>query len=274
MTDLASCYASDSLHIATYDAVNDPPQPTIAGDVAFYIELARQGGGEVLECASGTGRVTFALAWAGLTVTGLDLSSGMLAVARAKHAGLPADVAARVTLVEGDMRRFDLGRRFGAVLVPFRSFQHLLTVEDQLAALAAMRRHLRPDGVLVLNLFAPRLDLLLPDQPLAAQPRERRSGIDPASGNRVNLMLERSSFDHVEQIRRDVWCYIVVDVAGAVIREEHRVLTLRWSYRWEMRHLLARAGFEILAEYSDFAKSPPAYGREQIWVAQPATPTG
>jgi len=267
MTDPASCYAPDCLHIATYDSVTASPQPAIAGDVEFYIELARGAGGEVLECGAGTGRVTLALARAGLTVTGLDLSADILAVARAKQAVLPLDTAARVTLIEGDMRRFDLGRPFGAVLVPFRSFQHLLTVADQIAALAGMRRHVRPDGLLVLTLFDPRLDLLLPDQPH----RERRSGIDPASGHRVALELERSSFDYVDQIRRDIWRYAELDPSGAILREERRVLTLRWSYRWEMRHLLERCGFEILAEYSDFGKSPPAYGREQIWVARPAS---
>ncbi len=37
-----------------------------------------------------------------------------------------------------------------------------------------------------------------------------------------------------------------------------------------MRYLLELCGFEILAEYSDFSMSPPAYGREQVWVARRA----
>ncbi len=43
---------------------------------------------------------------------------------------------------------------------------------------------------------------------------------------------------------------------------------MSWIYRREMRYLFELTGFEVLAEYSDFAKSPPAYGKEQIWVAR------
>jgi hypothetical protein len=43
---------------------------------------------------------------------------------------------------------------------------------------------------------------------------------------------------------------------------------LRWTYRYELHHLLELAGFEFVAEYSDFAKSPPAYGRELVVMAR------
>jgi hypothetical protein len=59
----------------------------------------------------------------------------MLAIARQKVAGLPEETQKRIQLVEGDMRDFDLGRRFSLILIPFRAFLHLLTVEDQKQAL-------------------------------------------------------------------------------------------------------------------------------------------
>ena len=46
-------------------------------------------------------------------------------------------------------------------------------------------------------------------------------------------------------------------------------LALRWTYLWEMRHLLQLAGFVVDAEFSDFRGAPPAYGKEQIWLARP-----
>ena len=46
------------------------------------------------------------------------------------------------------------------------------------------------------------------------------------------------------------------------------MLTLRWTHRQEMRYLFELTGFEVEAEYSDFHRSPPAYGREQIWLAR------
>src|SRR5439155_12490084 len=85
------------------------------------------------------------LARAGVRVTGLDASPAMLAIAteKATHDGL----ADRVRLFCRDMRGFELAARsFDVVICPFRAFQLILTAEDQLAVLAAFRRHLKPDG--------------------------------------------------------------------------------------------------------------------------------
>ena len=64
------------------------------------------------------------------------------------------------------------------------------------------------------------------------------------------------------------WLFEELDELGHPSRSEVEVLTLRWTFRYEMRHLLTLAGFEPIAEYSDYARSAPAYGREQIWVAR------
>jgi ubiquinone/menaquinone biosynthesis C-methylase UbiE len=69
-----------SIFVEAYDAFyGDAPQIS-----AFYERIAREAGGRVLELACGTGRVTLALAEAGLEVTGTDHSDGMLAVAKRK----------------------------------------------------------------------------------------------------------------------------------------------------------------------------------------------
>ena len=60
----------------------------------------------------------------------------------------------------------------------------------------------------------------------------------------------------------------VLDQAGKVLRQAFENLTLRWTYRQEMRYLLELTGFQIEAEYSDFAESPPSYGKEQLWLAR------
>jgi hypothetical protein len=52
------------------------------------------------------------------------------------------------------------------------------------------------------------------------------------------------------------------------MRQEEEILRMRLTYRYEMRHLLELAGFEVEAEFSDFDRSPPTYGREQVWVAR------
>ena len=130
-------------------------------DVGFYTALATEHGGPVLELGCGTGRVLLPTARAGVEITGLDLSDGMLSACRSKLAGEAPDVQGRAHLHRGDMRSFGLGRRFGLVTIPFRPFQHLLTVEDQMACLACAHRHLAPGGVLALDVFNPSLPRLV-----------------------------------------------------------------------------------------------------------------
>lgn len=124
-------------------------------DLPFYLERARLAGGDILELACGTGRVGIPLARAGFRVTGVDLSSDMLARFREKLQREDEATASRVELREADMADFDLGRTFPLVIIPFRSFQ-LLTEEDQaIRCLRNVRRHLRKDGTFIVNVFKP-----------------------------------------------------------------------------------------------------------------------
>jgi ubiquinone/menaquinone biosynthesis C-methylase UbiE len=220
----------------------------------------------VLELACGTGRIALALAENGFDITGVDISLGMLAVARRKAAGRPASVQARLTLIEQDMSQLKLGRRFGLVFVPARSFQHLLTVDLQRKTLDAIHRHLEPAGRLALHLFDPRLDLLID----AGTTPAGLSGVHPETGLRYVGEVLRTNFDHLNQVRRDLWRYVEVGPDGGVLAEDTREMALRWTYRWELHHLLKLCGFAVEAEYGDFAGCAPAYGKELILVARVA----
>jgi SAM-dependent methyltransferase len=258
-------YESATLHVRSYDSINNDERPVVRGDARLYLDLARRSGGDVLEIGVGTGHFALRLAEAGLRGVGLHASSAMLAIAAEKAEAV--GLADRLHFVLGDMRAFDVGaQRFGLTIVPFRAFQVLLTPEDQLAALACFRRHLRPDGILALHLFDPDFRFLLPGE---KAPVERQTGVDRQSGQRIEGVLETSSFDHVMQIRRDLWRYRAIEADGTVMEQETLELALRWTFRWEMRHLLRLAGFDVEAEFSDFAAAGPAYGKEQIWVARP-----
>jgi ubiquinone/menaquinone biosynthesis C-methylase UbiE len=253
-----------SLFVEAYDAFCGSPPPQIAGDIAFYEALARQAGGPVLEVACGTGRIALALAAAGLDVTGVDRSDAMLTTARGKIAELPASVRDRLTLVEQDMSELSLNRRFGFIFVAFRSFQHLLTIDLQKRSLDAMRRHLDRNGRLALHLFDPRLDLLVDD--ISSLPKH--SGTHPVTGRRYVGEVLRTRLDHLAQVRRDLWRYREVGADGEVLAEDTREMALRWTYRWELHHLLTMSGFVVEAEHSDFAGSAPVYGKELIVVAR------
>lgn len=269
MASPTAFYAADGIHAACYDALHAgtfAAGTSLEGDVAWYVARARESGGPVLEGAVGTGRVAWEIAKAGIEAVGFDASAAMLARAEAKRAGMPAEAAARTTFVRGDLREFDLGRTFPLALVPFRAFQVLLEPEEQAACLACFRRHLAPGGRLVLDLFDPKYEFLIPG---SRPPQERlQDVVHPDRGTRVAISIGDRELDPVRQVMRETWTFREHDAAGRVILEEQEVLTLRWTFRHEMRHLLARAGFEVEAEFSDFRGSPPAYAREQVWVVR------
>jgi SAM-dependent methyltransferase len=253
-----------TLFVEAYDAFYSSASPQIAGDVAFYEGLARQTGGPVLEVACGTGRIALSLAAAGLEVTGVDRSGAMLTIAQRKVAGLPASVRDHLTLVDQDMSELSLSRRFGFIFVAFRSFQHLLTIDLQKRTLEAMRHHLDGNGRLALHLFDPRLDLMVDDKGTVPG----HSGTHPATGRRYVGEVLLTRLDHLEQVRRDLWRYREIGADGEVLAEDAREMALRWTYRWELHHLLKLCGFMVEAEYSDFAGSAPVYGKELIVVAR------
>ena len=130
--------------------------------MSFLRDLARRGGGAVLELACGTGRFAIPLAEAGFDVAGIDLAEPMLAVARRKAA------AAGVTVewALADMTAFDLGRRFGLVVLVSNTLCHLLDLAAFEGCMACVRRHLAPGGRFVIDVFVPDPRLLInaPDE--------------------------------------------------------------------------------------------------------------
>ncbi len=238
-------------------------------DVDFYVEMAEAAGGPVLEAGCGTGRILIPTARAGVTITGLDLSPPMLEVCRARLAAEPADVQARVALAQHDMRAFDLGRQFALVTTPFRAFQHMITVEDQLAALGCMHRHLAPGGRLVLDLFNPSLPYLVDDSRLGEFGDEPEFTLP--DGRRVlrrTRILARDLFTQVQHVE------LIHYVTHPDGREETlpQRFPMRYLFRYEAEHLLARAGFSVEALYADYARSPygSTYPGDLIFVARKA----
>lgn len=257
---------ADSLFVEAYDAFYRADLPQISDDTNFYAALAEETGGPLLELACGTGRITLPLAEAGLEITGADLSEGMLKVARKKSETLSEAARTRLSLIHQDMTALKLDGCFKLTFIPFRSFQHLLTREQQRQALEGIRNHLEPCGRLALHLFDPRLDFLTDEE----APMPGHSGRHQVTERQYIGEILRTRFDHLAQVRRDVWRYAELGEDGEVLREATREMALRWTYRWELHYLLELCGFAVEAEYSDFNRAPPAYGKELIVVARRA----
>lgn len=225
----------------------------VGGDVEFYVELAREAG-RVVELGVGTGRIAIPTAEAGVPVLGFDREPSMLAIAREKAED--AGVGSLLTLREGDMRSFALDAPVPLVTIPFRTFLHNLTTEDQLATLEACHRALEPGGRLALNVFNPNL-------PLIARWMERSGAHwEPFGG--WDGFEAHQEYGPAEQVMTT--SLRVRDEDGKWRRTSFR---LRYVHRFEMQHLLERSGFEVESLLGGFRGEPFDEGAtEMVWIAR------
>lgn len=236
-------------------------------DIDFFVSAATAAGSPVLEIGCGTGRVLIPIARAGVDIVGLDLSRQMLAVCRQRLAAEPDDVRRRARLVEADMRALDLGLRFTLAMIPFRPFQHLLTVEDQLSCLASVYRHLHDDGRLILDLFNPSLDMLV-NRPVGQELDEEPPFVTP-DGRHVTRRHKTVGHNRFTQVSDYELIYDVTHPDGRQERLVH-AFSLRQTFRYEAEHLLIRAGFDVEHLYADYDKRPfgSKYPGELVFVAR------
>ena len=241
-----------------YDLDYEPFQE----DVAFYLGLAGQTGGPLLELGCGTGRLLLPLARAGYTITGVDLSSRMLEVAQAKLNA--AHLQARVTLVEQDIRHLKLGQPFQLAFIAINSFMHLTSLEDQLHALCACHRCLAPGALLVIDVDNPD-----PRHLLEADGRLElvNQWFDPESGATVLKYMART-LDAAQQLQQVHFIYDEV-MADGQMRRTVAPFQARYLHRYEGELLLDKAGFTPEQVYGSYDLDPyQSDSQRMIFVAR------
>ena len=205
----------------------------MTADIPFYVSLAQEADGPVVELAVGHGRVAAAVAEAiGRTVIGIDLSPAMLEQARARGADLDLRL--------GDMRDLSLEEPAGLVYCPFRSLLHLPTWADRRRVFERVAQSLRPGGRFAWNVFAfdhaiaSRLDGVHPDAPV---PHSLRYAV---GDNRIDIVLDGGG-----------------------------VSSLWWATKNEWLGLIDVAGLELEALYGGFEREPHTdESREYVFVAR------
>jgi SAM-dependent methyltransferase len=232
-------------------------------DIPFLREMARRTGGPILELMCGTGRVLLPLAEDGHSLTGVDISSAMLERARATLAD--AGLGERVSLVQGDVCAVELpAEQFALAFVAVNSFMHLETVREQLAVLANARRALSRRGLLLIDLFNPDpREMIREDNRLTL---DREYELD---GRHVQKFVAIDT-DAAAQLSQITYIYDETDALGVLTRRTMR-FALRWLYRFELEHLLARAGFTLRNLYGSYELDPYTVGSPRlIAVASPS----
>lgn len=223
------------------------------GDIEFHVARAVESGGPVLELGCGTGRVLIPTARKGIEITGVDLAESMLSVCRVKLEEEEEAIRKRVSLHCADMINFDLGRTFALITTPFRSFHHLMTMEDQRACLQCIHRHLRDDGRLILDMFNPHMPYLVDERKRVGFVKDKEQRL--ADGRGLSVAVRDSEVDTTNQVILNETVYTVMHPDGHRDTIHHR-FEVRYTFRWELEHLLARCGFEVEQVLADFDGTP------------------
>jgi SAM-dependent methyltransferase len=225
--------------VSEYDAwaqVYDAWTGEIDDDVPFYVELARDAEGSIVELAVGTGRVAIAVAeQTGKPVLGIDASAAMLDVARNRARGLPVEFR------QADMRDFTLEGPAALIYVPGRSLLHLHGWAEKRDVFRRIAASLRPGGRLAFNCFC-----------FAPQLAAELDGVSQDRGGVVHMSR-----------------YVAADSRIEIERDDGATITAWWVTRAELEGLIDAAGLETEALYGWFDRRPfDDDSTEFVWIAR------
>jgi SAM-dependent methyltransferase len=212
----------------------------MSADVAFYVELARQAAGPLVELAAGTGRVAIPVAAAtGRRVVGIDSSPAMLAHARVRAAEAGVDLDLRL----GDMRELTLDAPAALIYCPFRSLLHLPTWADRRRTFQRVAAALDAGGRFAWNAFA----------------------FDHRIAARLDGEPQLAPLPHTNR-------YFVGDNRIDIVRAGGATSSLWWATKNEWLGLIEVAGLELEAVYGGFAHEPLTDdSQEYVFVARRPT---
>jgi SAM-dependent methyltransferase len=232
---------SENARVSEYEAfaaIYDDWSAHMTEDVPFYVELAREAEGPIVELAVGNGRVAIPVAReTRRKVIGIDRSPAMLAQARERAAATGVELELR----EGDVRDLELAEPAALIYCPFRSLLHLPTWSDRRRVFERVAAALQPGGRFAWNSF-----VFSPHVAAASD------------GNWTVQAGIRHRIDHVPADNR-------LDIT----LESGAHVSLWWVTRSEWEALIDVAGLEVEALYGDFDRRPfDEESGEFVWVAR------
>lgn len=227
------------------------------GDLEFYRSRS-EGASRVLELGVGYGRVAIHLASRGFEVSGLDRHAGLLELAREEARSLGLESKLELTL--GDMRDFELAHRYDRILIPHSGLYCLLQPREVESCLSCCRRHLAPEGRLLLDVY--RADAFH----LYADPdAEDDSGeplVEVHDGSERLTVYERSRWDRPRQ-HLDV-SYAYYDSRGRLVHESR--IEQRYMLAGELERQLSSCGFSCRGVWGGFDGTAPSEQADAIVI--------
>lgn len=249
---------------AIYDTIHRERQ----ADIAWYVRLCENAGGEVLEIGAGTGRVAVPVARKGISIWALEIAPEMRRHLAGRLAREDERTRDALVIVEGEMTSFSLGRRFALIQIPFRTFLHNTTRERQLACLARCHEHLEPQGLLAFDVFAPS-ETYMARFSGVFEGISRMDDPYPMKEGGHLLLTESNSYDRAQQTVRSIQRYDLAEANGRIGRSSVQILELAFLYPGDLHDLLGEVGFADVRIFGDFKEQP--VGQDTLDLAILAT---
>jgi len=225
-----------------YDLMVDPLK---RNDIPFWVGQSKPFKGAILELFCGTGQIAQALAASGKSVTGVDLSSGLVQFARKKAKRAKLNIGYEVQ----DVLSLDFkGWEFEFVYAPMGSMAHLVRVAELKRFFTSVKKSLRPGGIFAIDVPNPNLNFLTrvkDDRFLISRYQDKKAKCEV-------IVEETGYYDPVRQINHLVWHQ---RFSNGKCGESHE-LKLRVFYPEELKLLIESNGFKLLRRYGDYQGRP------------------
>jgi len=253
MTKMNSNYkVGDLIYDADiYDGMN-----TSMTDLQFYKRwMPKNKDARILELCCGTGRLTLPIAKDGYDISGVDYTSSMLEQAKLKA----CESGLSVEFIEADIRTLDLQEKYDLIFIPFNSIHHLYTNEDLFKAFNVVKKHLKEEGLFLLDCFNPNIQFIVESEKELKEIAEYTT----SDGKKV-LIKQAMRYENNSQINRIEWHYFING-------EFHSIenLDMRMFFPQELDSYLERAGFTVIHKFGDFEEEAFSDNSEkQIFVCQ------
>lgn len=214
-------------------------------DVNFFVQEAKRIGGKTLELTCGTGRVSLPLLHAGVDLTCVDYSKGMLAKLREKL----EQARLSCTVVESDITQLSLSERFDLILIPFHSFQEIVDRSKHRSTLERVAKHLTENGRFICTLQNPAVRLKSID---GTSRSLGRFSMGSGGSLEVTSLLK---YDAATKLAQGFQLYSIYDEHNALIHTRRLEISFCLFTKDEFEQLASSVGFQVDALYGDYSYS-------------------
>ena len=217
-----------------YDGMN-----TDLTDLKFYQKwLPKNKDARILELCCGTGRLTLPIAKAGYNISGVDITYSMLEQAKVKA----LEIGLEVDFIQADIRTLDLPEKYDLIFIPFNSIHHLYQNEDLFKALEVVKKHLKENGLFLLDCYNPNIQYIV-----EAEKSQKEIAQYKTKDGRKVLIKQKMQYENKSQINRIEWHYYINNEFDSI-----QNLDMRLYFPQELDSYLKQNGFTIIHKFGNF----------------------